>query len=162
LLLDPREASVHAFLPTHETTGLAIKINGDISTDPSRTRVVFDNITANGIETIAKLVVDLISECLESDSTLLDENMLAALIPFGDPRTIGFQRRSFKTEFLTAIQLAAKEQFINLRYRPIWLNAIDFDSLVKSSSIRYVTRQCRQWAWECSSYDFVPERFPVE
>jgi Domain of unknown function (DUF3883) len=139
--LEEREASVHAFLPTHETTGLAIKINGDISTDPSRTRVVLDNITAKGIETIAKLVVDLISECLESNSNLLDENMLAALIPFGDPRTIGFQRRSFKTEFLTAIQLAAKEQFINLRYRPIWLNAIDFDSLVKSASIRYVPRK---------------------
>jgi hypothetical protein len=25
-----------------------------------------------------------------------------------------------------------------------------------------LTRQCRQWVWECGSYDFNPERFPVE
>jgi hypothetical protein len=25
-----------------------------------------------------------------------------------------------------------------------------------------LTRQCRQWVWECGSYDFTPERFRVE
>jgi hypothetical protein len=25
-----------------------------------------------------------------------------------------------------------------------------------------LTRQCRQWAWECATYDFVPERFALE
>jgi hypothetical protein len=25
-----------------------------------------------------------------------------------------------------------------------------------------LTRQCRQWVWECSSYDFAPQRFVLE
>ena len=25
-----------------------------------------------------------------------------------------------------------------------------------------LTRQCRQWVWECATYDFVPERFALE
>lgn len=26
----------------------------------------------------------------------------------------------------------------------------------------HLTRQCRQWVWECSSYDYTPERFELE
>jgi hypothetical protein len=25
-----------------------------------------------------------------------------------------------------------------------------------------LTRQCRQWVWECSSYQFEPQRFPLQ
>ena len=36
--LDEREAVVHAFLPTLESTGLGVKIHGDISTDQTALR----------------------------------------------------------------------------------------------------------------------------
>jgi hypothetical protein len=25
-----------------------------------------------------------------------------------------------------------------------------------------LVRQCRQWVWECSAYEYAPERFPLE
>lgn len=139
--LDERQAVVHAFLPTHEITGLAVKINGDISTDPSRTRVVLDERTKACIEQIAQLVIDVITESLEGASAFINEQMLAALIPFSDPRMASFQRRSFKTEFLAALQHAAKSHFADLRYRPGWLNAVDYENLTRVAKVRGVLRK---------------------
>lgn len=132
---------VHAFLPTHEKTGLSIKVNGDISTDPSRTRVVMDDRTASGIERIARLIVDVIAESLgEEEGTLPRADTIAALVPLSDPRTASFQRRSFRTDLLAAIQRSAEDRFKQLRYRPSWLNAVDFEKLAKASEIRAVGR----------------------
>ena len=139
--LDERAAVAHAFLPTHETTGLAIKINGDISTDPSRTRVVLDARTKACIEQIAQLVIDVITESLDGTSAIINEQMLAALVPFSDPRMASFQRRSFKTEFLAALQQAAKGQFTDLCYRPSWLNAVDYENLTSATKVRGVLRK---------------------
>ena len=140
-LLRESEAVVHAFLPTHEKTGLSIKVNGDISTDPSRTRVVMDDRTASGIECMAGLIVDVIAESLgEEEGTLPRADTIAALVPLSDPRTASFQRRSFRTDLLAAIQRSAEDRFKQLRYRPSWLNAVDFEKLAKASEIRAVSR----------------------
>lgn len=138
--LNQSEAVVHAFLPTLEPTGLAVKIHGDISTEPSRTRVVFDERTAAGLDEIAALIVMLLDEGL-SGKTLPDATgMIAALVPFSDPRMAGFQRRSFKTELFSALQRCAKERFDSLRCRPTWLNALDFETLSLAAGIRSIPR----------------------
>lgn len=135
------EAVVHAFLPTHEKTGLPIKVNGDISTDPSRTRVVMDDRTASGIERIAGLIVDVVAKSLgEEEGAWPRADMIAALVPFSDPRTASFQRRSFSTDLFTAIQRSAEDRFKDLRYCPSWLNPIDFEELAEASEIRAVSR----------------------
>lgn len=139
--LNESEAVVHAFLPTHEKTGLAIKVNGDISTNPSRTRVVMDDRTGSGIAYIARLIVDVMAESLgEEEGPLLRADTIAALVPLSDPRTASFQRRSFRTDLLAAIQRSAEDRFKDLRYRPSWLNPVDFEKLAKASKIRAVTR----------------------
>lgn len=139
--LKESEAVVHAFLPTHEKTGLSIKVNGDISTDPSRTRVVMDERTASGIESIASLIVDIIADSLgEEQGFLPGTGTIAALIPLSDPRTASFQRRSFRTDLLAAIQRSAEGLFKDLRYCPSWLNPVDFEKLAKASKIRPLGR----------------------
>lgn len=138
--VDERDAVVHAFLPTTEPTGFSVKVHGDISTDPSRTRVVFDERTAAGINDMATLVVALLDEGLSGKQLHDPEGMLAALMPVTDPRMAGFQRRSFKTEFFAAIQRAAKGRFANLRCRPSWLNALDFEALARTTGIRIIPR----------------------
>ena len=80
------EAVVHAFLPTHEPTGFAFKINGDISTDPSRTRVVLDERTLNGIHAMARFFLELVGQCLNGTAPMQSEKLLAALIRFGNGR----------------------------------------------------------------------------
>jgi hypothetical protein len=138
--LDEREAVVHAFLPTLEPTGLAVKIHGDISTDPSRTRVIFDERTAKGLNDIAALVVALFEESLFGDGLPDPAGIIAGLVPFSDPRMASLLRQSFKTELFAAIQRYAKGRFENLRCRPTWLNALDFETLAKSAGVRVVPR----------------------
>lgn len=132
------EAVAHAFLPTLEPTGLGVKIHGDISTDPSRTRVVFDDRTNDGIKSIAELVVGLLEKILATPVSVESAAMLNALLPLTDPRMAAFQRRTFKTELMAAFQRAAGKRFENLRFRPTWLNSTDFNVLAKKSGLRTV------------------------
>ena len=139
--LEDSKAVVHAFLPTHEKTGLAIKINGDISTDPSRTRVILDERTASGIDRIAELIIDVVRESLGEGGFAPRPDVIAALAPFSDPRIAILQRRSFRTDLFVAIQQSAGDQFKDLRFRPAWLNAVDFEELAGASGIRAVSRE---------------------
>ena len=130
--MNGEQAVVHAFLPTHEPTGFPFKLNGDISTDPSRTRIVQDERTAAGVKTAAQFIIELIQELILGNG---DARLMSALIPVSDPRMVGFQRRSFRTDFYAAIQQAGKGKFEDIFCRPAWLNAADFDSLAKTSGI---------------------------
>ena len=138
--LEERLATVHAFLPTLETTGFPFKVNGDISTDPSRTRIIMDERTATGINFVAGAIVDLVAECLNAASTQTDAKLLAALMPLSDPRMAGFQRRGFKTELYSAIKREANERFRDFLCRPQWLNAVDFSKLMEASGVKAVPR----------------------
>lgn len=134
------EAVVHAFLPTHEPTGFAFKINGDISTDPSRTRVVLDERTLNGIHAMARFFLELVGQCLNGTTPMESAKLLAALIPYSDLGMVAFQRRCFKTELVAALKNEAKVAFTDLFLRPVWLNAADFEKLSKASAIKGVPR----------------------
>ncbi len=139
--LEEQQAVVHAFLPTRDTTGFPFKINGDISTDPSRTRVILDDRTAAGVGAVAKLIIDLIGECLANFSSPASAKLLAALVPVSDPRMAGFQRRGFKTELYAATKRAANGRFAGLLCRPPWLNASDFSKLAAASRVNAVLRE---------------------
>lgn len=134
------EAVVHAFLPTHEPTGFAFKINGDISTDPSRTRVVLDERTLDGIHAMARFYLELVGQCLNGTSPLESGKLLAALTPYSNLGMVALQRRSFKTEFVAALKVEAKNTFADLFLKPVWLNAADFEKLSSESGIRVVPR----------------------
>lgn len=136
--LDDNRAVVHAFLPTHEPTGFAFKLNGDISTDPSRTRVVFDARTAHGIEKAARFIIDLLTETLRGKR---EAQWVAVLAPNTDPRMAAFQRRSFRTELYAEVKRAANGMFEDLFCRPAWLNALDFETLAQAAGIRAVPRK---------------------
>ncbi|MBI4474973.1 MAG: DUF3883 domain-containing protein, partial [Acidobacteria bacterium] len=139
--LDESEALVYAFLPTLETTGFPIKTNGDISTDPSRTRVVLDERTADCIDRFARLVVGLVERGARDGAKPEDVQLLTALVPLSDPRMATFQRRSFRSEFLAAIRRISEGKFAKLYCRPPWLNAVDFDAVAKDSRIHPVRRE---------------------
>lgn len=138
--LDERQAVVHAFLPSLEATGFPFKVNGDISTDPSRTRIVLDERTSSGIGLAAQLIVELAEECL--GGTRPDGGqLLATLVPHLDPRMAVFQRRCFKTELVAAVQREAKGRFEDLLLRPAWLNPADFETQAQEAGLRFVGRQ---------------------
>jgi len=136
--LSEQEAVVHAFLPTHEATGLAIKVNGDVSTDPSRTRVVLDDRTKSVTAKLARLVADVLLGEIATQGQQPISSLTSALVSRTDPRALVLQRRSFKTEFVQAIQVAAKSKLQGLYSRPGWLNAADFASLAEASGLTII------------------------
>lgn len=63
-----QESVIHSFMPTLDTLSPRIKINGDFSTDPSRTRVVIDEDTLNELQNCSEIIVGLLSKVLQSKS----------------------------------------------------------------------------------------------
>lgn len=130
-----KEAVVHAFLPTAEETGFGFKVNGDISTDPSRLRVILDDNTLDSIRKVSDLYISLLKKCLDHKSIFSTENLIDYLIPQFDPRMIKLQKQSFKKVFMESISKSAKGQFRDFYRRPNWLNSNDSSKLANNSKI---------------------------
>ncbi len=143
--LPEETAVVHAFLPTRDRTGLGVKINGDLSTDPSRTRVVQDDRTTRCINDIAQFVLKLICECLDTVGTKSSKKMLAALAPISDPRVVVFQKPSFERSLLESIISQGKGPLGKHLLRPSWLRSgVDFERLAKASGVQILPTELEQ------------------
>ena len=64
-------AVIHSFMPTKDKVGLPIKINGDFSTDPSRTRVVYDEISKQTLLSCSRLVINSLKDCISNKSNMM-------------------------------------------------------------------------------------------
>ena len=126
------EAVVHAFLPTHEKSGLNAKVNGDFSTDPSRTKVVLDERSNACVVEIAEFVLDLIDQCLKDDQA----EAMVAFVPQEDIRMAEFERPSFKRLLFGELLKRGKKRFSGLSLRPAWLESSeDFHAVAKTSGL---------------------------
>ena len=128
--LNPSSALVHAFLPTLEQTGLGIRINADFSTDPSRTRIVFDDFTGECVASAADAVANLFREAIQKPP--MDSDIALCLAPTFDLATLAFQKRTLRTELIESVRdrlAILKEQFL---VPPTWLNASDAANAAKA------------------------------
>ncbi|MDD2743946.1 MAG: DUF3883 domain-containing protein [Rhodocyclaceae bacterium] len=123
-------AIAHAFLPTLENTGFGVRINADFSTDPSRTRIIFDDATLACIEDAAQAIADKISEATVAPST--DSNLLACLTPTADLATLALQKRSFRTELISRVKQKLNHLKDKISLAPSWLNSADTQNLAAS------------------------------
>jgi hypothetical protein len=124
LKIEPKYAVVHAFLPTMEETGFCFKINGNISTDPSRTRIILNENTIAIIHKISDLYIQIINKCLHQ-IIKYEENLVEVLIPYFDPRLINMQKNTFQKQLILAISNKGKEVLGNFYRYPNWLNLLD-------------------------------------
>lgn len=60
----PQESVIHSFMPTNDKLNVPIKINGDFSTDTSRTKVIYDTETENAIEGCVDLTNNILKNIL--------------------------------------------------------------------------------------------------
>ena len=125
--LNAASAIAHAFLPTHEPTGFGVRINADFSTDPSRTRIIFDDATLSCIDDAAQAIADKISAAVLSP--VRDINLLACFIPAIDLATLSLQKRSFRTELISRVKVRLNHLKENLILTPSWLNFSDAQRL---------------------------------
>lgn len=71
---DPQESIVHSFMPTLTRLSMPIKINGDFSTDPSRTRVTVDADSQDAIKDCVNILGNFLKQ------VVLDENDRLGLV----------------------------------------------------------------------------------
>ncbi|MCM3611690.1 DUF3883 domain-containing protein [Planococcus sp. MERTA32b] len=139
--VDSSRSVAHSFMPTKDSVGLPIKINGDFSTDPSRTKVVFDDATFHSIEICCKLLVKTIKSQFRKQEfsglfDVLSEKNESIYSRFS-------QTQKFKEYFINKFNsiLNVDQWFIDddnnayttheLKVNPLWLNKEDFLSITK-------------------------------
>jgi hypothetical protein len=121
--LNSSSALVHAFLPTLEQTGLGVRINADFSTDPSRTRIVFDDFTGECVTSAADAVATLLRDALQKMP--MDSDVAMCLVPTFDLATLPFQKRTFRTEFVARVRERLSDLKDDFLVPPQWLNSND-------------------------------------
>lgn len=127
--LSPEESFVHAFLPTEDSNGLGVLINGNFSTDPSRRHLIFDTHTTDSIKACSKHIVKLLENNLIRDSNE-SISLVNALIPSFDPRMIQFMKNSFSKHLIEEVKNADSKFLNKLKLCPSWLNPKDFKLLI--------------------------------
>jgi len=128
--LNAAAAIAHAFLPTLESTGFGVRINADFSTDPSRTRIIFDDATLACIDDAAQAIADKISEAVLTPNT--ESSPLACLTPTIDLATLALQKRSFRTELISRVKKRLDHLKGKISLAPNWLNSTDVLSVGRS------------------------------
>lgn len=138
--LPKSEAIIHAFLPTEDSCGLGVVVNGDFSTDPSRRHLIMDETTINVISNLARLYASLLKYALANK----DRNMVDALMPYFDIKLIQLMKQSFEREFAKRVKDAFGKELSNIRLAPSWLNAEDFSKIMESSNLPYIAPECSE------------------
>lgn len=141
--MSAKDAVVHAFLPSFEPSGINSKIQGDISTDPSRTRVVLDERTNEIISNVSKFIVNKLSHIIDliSSGKELGDNekiFFAAIVPTNDPRSKIFQKSSFSARLYEKIKEISGEKFSDVHVRPSWINPADYYVIIKASKAKFL------------------------
>lgn len=136
--LPKSEAIIHAFLPTEDSCGLGIVVNGDFSTDPSRRHLIMDDTTIKVISNLTHLYASLLKYALANK----DRDMVDALMPYFDWKLIQLMKQSFEKEFATKIKDAFGKELSNVKLAPSWLNAEDFSKIMETSNMSYIAPEC--------------------
>ena len=138
--LPKSEAIIHAFLPTEDSCGLGVVVNGDFSTDPSRRHLIMDETTINVISNLARLYASLLKYALANK----DRNMVDALMPYFDLKLIQLMKQSFEREFAKRVKDAFGKELSNIRLAPLWLNAEDFSKIMEASNLSFIASECSE------------------
>ena len=138
--LPKSEAIIHAFLPTEDSCGLGVVVNGDFSTDPSRRHLIMDDTTVKVITNITHLYASLLKYALAKK----ERNMVDALMPYFDLKLIQLMKQSFEKEFSKKIKDAFGKELSTLKLAPSWLNAEDFAKIMVASNLPCIAPECSE------------------
>ena len=138
--LPKSEAIIHAFLPTEDSCGLGVVVNGDFSTDPSRRHLIMDETTINVVSDLTQLYASLLKYALANK----DRNMVDALMPYFDLKLIQLMKQSFEREFAKRVKDAFGKELSNIKLAPSWLNAEDFAKIMEASNLSFIASECSE------------------
>lgn len=124
---------IHAFLPTEESPGAALKFNGDFSTDPSRKNIDYDDVSLASFDVCSEILSNLIMEALR-------ENKFIGLFSIFSKK----ERKKEKLRLAESISKKIKHGFYfgeyfsdleSLRLCPSWLSYSDYLSIKSKHTV---------------------------
>ena len=138
--LSKPQALIHAFLPTEDSCGLGVVVNGDFSTDPSRRHLILDETTNNVIANLAHLYASLFKFALEYDRS----DMVKALIPYYDVSLTQLMKQSFEKELTKQIKAELGTYCSRFKLTPSWFNTSDYTKIMSVSNRPYISPICSE------------------
>lgn len=142
--LEESRSVAHSFMPTKDYIGLPFKINGDFSTDPSRTKIALDDATSQAIINCCTLLIDIIKK---KNITEKYTDLFNILTNNNNDFYNNFiHNNKFKNQFIDSFKtLLSQEKWfsgnygnlyslIELKTNPSWLNKEDFLLISKNAS----------------------------
>lgn len=121
---------VHAFLPSNDLSGIACRLNGDFTTDPSRTRLVIEEKTKHLISMISEYLKNICLEELHSDELF---NFLEVFAPQESISLISLRKSNFSTLLVSEIIEKFKVIGKNIIVYPDYLSDLDAKILYPDS-----------------------------
>jgi hypothetical protein len=118
-----------SFLPTKEVTGFGLVINAPMPTDPSRTRVVFEESATVIVEQIADVLLEFMRSVFFGASEFADAGLAEAFAPNFDPGLLAFQQKSFRTELFGVLKSRAEKALADTCMCPEWFSVDDYQLL---------------------------------
>lgn len=137
------ENFIHSFMPTKDKFLIPCKVNGDFSTDPSRTRVIIDEETKNTIFNISNLISNIIIDCISNNCdnykliktfSLIEKNPLSNII---GKNANDYFLDNIKECFLSSLYEYTKTK--NIYIQPIWLSDDDLNTIDVSN--KYIIKR---------------------
>jgi len=130
-----KEAVVHSFMPTNNNLSIPIKINGDFSTDPSRTKITIDNETIEAVKKCGNFLSEIAINIIDSGK---DELNIIKIISMGkiDPLS-NIRGKCISDYFIECVHENIKKYFQtlangkNIYYQQIGIADNDFDEIIK-------------------------------
>lgn len=116
--LPSETALLHAYLPTQCPTGTGARFNSDFSTDPSRTRLKYDDLTDKAIKTIARMIYSLLSNYSNNSSSLFWQSCLDAIVPYANYKIYELQGNHFCSLLIKELSELTARMPLNLHAIP--------------------------------------------
>lgn len=129
------ESVIHSFMPTNSKLSIPIKINGDFSTDPSRTKVTIDDETMEAINLCGTFLSEIAINLIDSGEDVLG---IINIISMGEIDPLNTVRgKSISDYFIESVRNDIKNHFQkiatgkNIYYQQDGITDTDFDVIIK-------------------------------
>lgn len=129
---------VHSFMPTNEKINLPFIINGDFSTDPSRTKIIIDIETKRTIHNVVSLMSTIVINALKEKK---DEYGLINVMSCYKKDEFDFLvPNSIKNEIyndyieILSLELKKISKLENIIIQPDWFDTFDFDNYCRTKN----------------------------
>ena len=130
--LTKNQAYAQAFLPMLTVTGLGAIINGDFSTDPSRTRIATDDQTKSIMEDLIELLNKLLQLHSNQLLSLEDYQLLEIIIPYNKADVLDIS----PSIIASTIKKSSKEEgfdFSSFLICPAWMTEEDYKKYCRTN-----------------------------